>query len=102
MTKNPQLRRAAIALVISGAINIVWLGLDALTDSQKYPYSRGAKIVSVLGAPGGTIADWFAPPGHDAAHFIGGALIAIMSSLLLYAVLAWTILSLLVWWRSRQ
>lgn len=101
MSRNPQSRRIFAALGVSCAINVVWFTLDALAGPTTYHPSRLSKIAGALGYPGGTIADWLAPRGHDAAYFIGGALIAVASSLLFYAVLAWVILTILAWLPSR-
>jgi hypothetical protein len=100
MKKDRRLRRLFVALGISGAINIVWLTLDALTDSTSYQPTRLSKIAGALGYPGGRVANWLTPPGHEATYFVVGALISIVSSLLFYATLAWIVLGLPVWLRS--
>jgi hypothetical protein len=98
MKMNPR-RRVLIALLISFLVNVIWFVLDASTIHKDYQTSR--VIVDMLGAPGGTFADWLAPPGHDAAHIIGGFLLGIGFSFVFYATLAWVIISLPAWWQER-
>jgi hypothetical protein len=87
-------------LGISCAVNVIWLILGSLTAPARY--TRLDTIVEVLGTPGGTVAEWFAPPGHDLAHFLGGVLIALVSSILFYAGLAWAVLSVPEWVRDAR
>jgi hypothetical protein len=100
MKMNP-FRRVMTAVCISLAINMIWLLLDAMSVHQEERTSMSWKIVSVLGGPGGALADWLTPPGHDAAHFLGGILMAIGFSFVFYAGIAWIIISLPAWWRER-
>lgn len=102
MSTNPRLRRIFAAFGIACAINVVWVTLEALIDPTAYQPSRLSRIAGVLGYPGGTIEDWLAQSGHDAAHLVGGALVTLLSSLIFYAALVWVILSLMAWLRSHR
>jgi hypothetical protein len=99
--RNP-IWRTRIAVSVSLVLNAILLGLDAVTSRGQGTGSTASKIVDVLGAPGGFFAEWTVPPGHDAAHIVGGALIAITFSLVFYTFLVWLILSLPAWWLQRQ
>jgi hypothetical protein len=100
MIMNP-FRRVMTAVCISLAVNMIWFLLDAMTTHQDDRPSMSWKIASVLGGPGGAFAEWLAPPGHDAAHFLVGFLMAIGFSFAFYAGIAWIIISLPAWWRER-
>jgi hypothetical protein len=100
MIMNPR-RRAMTAVYISLSLNAILLFLGALSSKQRYSTSRYEKILDVLGGPGSAFADWLAPSGHGAAHFLGGALMSIGFSFAFYGVIAWVIISLPAWWRDR-
>jgi hypothetical protein len=96
------LRRAGIAIAASGVFNGALIGIQFLAVNPRDPgSSRAEKILDPLFAPAGAIADWIAPAGHDAAHFIVGFLVTVVSSLLLYAMPVWAILELLARRRSK-
>lgn len=98
MTKT---RRVLVACVTSVVLNGAVLGLGASIDSDQHPAPLTSKILDVLGAPGSAAGYWPAPTGHGAAHFVGGALIEVLSSIIFYAALAWVVLSLPLWLRQR-
>jgi len=100
MTMNSR-RRALTAFYISLFLHVILLVLGVATSRQDNRTSWSAKIVNMLGSPGGEFGDWLAPPGHGAAHFVGGFLLAVGFSFVFYAVLAWVIISLPTWWRER-
>jgi hypothetical protein len=101
MTKNLKFRRLILASVISVGVNLVWLGLDIVLTSQKYPSGRLRKIVETLGTPGGDFGDWVGPKGHDVGPFLSTFLITIVSSWLFYAVVAWLGLTGVSWLRTK-
>jgi hypothetical protein len=101
MTKTPRIRRLVLALVISGVVNIVWLGLDVFTANRTYGLTIYRRIELALGTPGAVFATWIAPSGHEMGPVLIGVLIAIIFSLFFYATVAWLALSVLAWLRSK-
>src|SRR5579864_7299091 len=100
MTKNKQLRRLFLALMVSGAINVIGIILDSSTNSRRYPPSIPSRIVEIIFSPAGAFAEWVVPAGHDAAHILGAAAVSIVSSLIFYAIVSWVILT--IWARARR
>jgi hypothetical protein len=102
MAQSAQYRRVRIAVLISIALNTVLFVLASIIDARGGSFPRTERILDVLGEPSKAITEWIVPTGHDAAYFLGGALVSILSSIVFYAVLTWVTLSLPAWWRSRQ
>ena len=100
MTKNPQLRRVVIALIVSVALNGILLILDSFTGSQRRSPSLPLRIVEIFFSPSGALTEWLVPAGHDASHILGAILVSIVSSIILYAGIAWIILT--TWARARR
>jgi hypothetical protein len=100
MTQNLRVRRVRIALIFSAVLNGIFIVLDASGSADQYSDSRAARALEVLWKPSGKIAEWLAPAGHDAAHFLGGALIAIVSAVLFYALVVWLLLE--IWARLNR
>ena len=99
---TPRLRRLLVALAISVALNGVLAAPSLSIDVQQSPPSRTEKILDVLTGPSTAFAEWLAPPGHGGTHFVVATAVAILCSIVFYAVLTWVVLSLPVWWRNRQ
>jgi hypothetical protein len=53
-----------------------------------------------MGKPSSAFVDWLVPVGHDAAHFLGGMAVSIVTSIIFYGVIAWIILA--VWARAHR
>jgi hypothetical protein len=91
MKSTRRYRNLLTALAVSVALNFI-LGIVASVaygeNSQRFP--RLARLFDFLAAPSNAIADRLAPSGHEAAHFIGAAIVAIVSSILFYALLVWS------------
>jgi hypothetical protein len=90
------------AFMVSLVINSLFVVIILSTGAPQTTPTRTARIVAALTTPSTALGEWGAPRGHDGLHFVGGAVIAIGSSVLFYAILAWFLLSLPVWWRERQ
>jgi|SRR5579859_197225 len=84
----------AVSVVMNCLLGIV-ASLAYSQHAQRYP--RLARLLDMLGAPSNAIAERLVPPGHDAAHFLGMAIVSIISSIALYAALVW--LTLAIWAR---
>jgi len=93
--------RIRVALMISVVINCLFIAMGLSIDLQRPP-SRAARILADLTEASNAFAAWIAPRGHDTAHFVGGAVIAIVSSFFFYSIFVWFLLSLPVWWRQRR
>jgi hypothetical protein len=91
-----------MALLISGVVNLVWLGLDVFAANQTYPLTIYGRIELALGTPRAVIAGWIAPSGHEMGPTLIGALLAITFSLFFYATVTWLALSVLAWLRPKQ
>lgn len=91
-----QLRSAAVAVMISLALNGVLLVIDFSIHPQQDKLSTIENIVVGLLRPADLLTRWLAP-GHGGAQI----LFLIMSSVVFYAVVAWVALSLPIWWRHR-
>jgi hypothetical protein len=102
MAINQRRWRVKAALITSLAINGVLVLIGLSINPRQYPASRFASFLAALTAPSTALAEWIAPHGHDAPHFAGAAVIAIVSSVLFYAIFVWFLLSLPIWWRQRQ
>jgi hypothetical protein len=98
-----QLRwRVRAAVLISLVINSLFVVIILATGTPQITPTKTQRIVAALTAPSTALGEWSAPRGHDGIHFVGGAVIAVVSSVLFYAIVAWFLLSLPVWWRERQ
>ena len=100
MTKNPQLRRVVIALIVSVTLNGILLILDSFTGSKPGSLSLPVRIVEIFFSPSGALTEWLVPAGHDASHILGAILVSIVSSIIFHAGLAWIILA--TWARARR
>jgi len=96
-------RRIVIAFLISIALNSFLFAVSlSINPRNPVPPNSGVqRIVDVLAAPSSAFAEWVAPRGHGGAHFVITLIAAVVSSVGLYAALAWVLLSLPVWWRHR-
>ena len=92
-----QLWRMVIAFLISIALNGILLTIDFSIDPQQDKLSRIENIVVGLLGPADALTTWLAP-GHGGTQIV----VLIISSVVVYAVTAWVVLSLPVWWRSRE
>jgi hypothetical protein len=101
LTSSPSFRRLILALGISVFLNIVLVVAGSFVDYQKYPLSRTATVVDALGQPGGAVAIWLAPAGHDLPQILAASLISFSASIFFYALLLWIAISLPAWWRNR-
>jgi hypothetical protein len=90
------------AVLISLFINSLFVLIILATGRPQITPTRTQRIVAALTGPATALGEWSAPRRHDGIHFVGGAVIAILSSVLFYAVVQWFLLSLPVWWRERQ
>ena len=98
-----QLRwRVRAAVLISLIINSLFVAFILATGTPRITSTRTQRIVAALTAPSTALEEWSAPWGQDGMHFVGGAVIAIVSSVLLYSNVAWLLLSLPVRWRERE
>src|SRR5579862_394036 len=85
---NVHVRRALLALLISGILNLVLIFVGgALTDSSTHPHPAIGKALNVWGWPGDAVASALIPPGHDLAHFGGMALVGFASLTIFYAAI---------------
>jgi hypothetical protein len=86
----------AIAFLISIALNGILLAIASSVDPRQENLSRVASAANALLKPAEALTEWLAP-GH------GGTQIVVLfgSSVVVYAVVAWVVLSLPVWWRHR-
>ena len=96
MTKNPQLRRIWIALLISVALNSAVVILGAFTEHHSG--SALTQILDLLSVPGGALAELLIPAGHDAAQILGAIAVSLISSVVFYGALVWIVLMA---WASR-
>jgi len=96
MTGRQHLSRIAVAFGISVLFNAALIGAGFLVNPDEWPQPWTVRILSVLGTPGETVAMWLLP-GHSGTHIV----IAVVSSVVFYAVLAWALLTLRVWRRTR-
>jgi hypothetical protein len=101
MTNKRQVRRMLVAGTLSIMLNGILIFLITSVEPEQHRSSIIVKITDALGSPGTGLANWLVPSGHDVAHFLGGAAVAVTSSILFYALLIWVILSLPSWWRDR-
>lgn len=94
--------RLRIAILISLMLNGVLIVLALTVANRQDRSSSIVKLLDMLTSPSTAIAEFVAPRGHDAAHFVGGAIAAIVTSIVLYGLLGWFLLSLPLWWKRRR
>ena len=93
-------QRVLAAVGCSIAFNVVIVALDALVSPTTPPLSRPAAFVDLLEAPG-ALAAQLAPSGHTMAIVGSRMLLWMLSSVLLYAVAFWAMLTIVSWLRDR-
>jgi hypothetical protein len=98
MTKNPQLRRILVALLISLALNGVLLISGPLME--RHPALALARLLDLLGRPAAAFPEWLVPAGHDAVHILGSIAVSALSSVVFYGALAWVMLT--TWARAHR
>jgi hypothetical protein len=84
-----------VALLGSAVINLIWLTLDAITTGAKHSSPILARLVDRLGSPGRIVADAISPSGHSVFSIMSGVAIALMASVVAYAIVVWIGLELL-------
>jgi hypothetical protein len=100
MTKNPQLRRILVALLISVALNVVLIASGPL--AEHHPVSVTSRVLDLLGKPAAAFTQWLVPAGHDAVHVLGAIAVSAVSSVAFYGVLAWVVLTAWAWRGTRR
>jgi len=88
--------RIAIATLISIALHGVLLAIDFSIDFRQDKLSRVESVVVAVLTPAEKFTAWLAP-GHGGAQI----LLPIVFSVVIYAIVAWAVLSLPIWWRNR-
>jgi hypothetical protein len=94
MRPTRQFQRIVAALVVSIALNLIWIALDSSIDPRRYPPSIISRIVEVLGSPAAAFTEWFAP-GHTGKQIV----VLLISSIVFYAALSWVVLAVWAWLR---
>jgi hypothetical protein len=97
-----QRRRVRIGLLTSLILNGILIVLALTVVNRQDRSSSLVRLLDFLSGPSNAVAEVVAPRGHDAAHFVGGAIVSVVLSILLYGVVVWFLLSLPVWWRDRR
>jgi hypothetical protein len=92
-----QLSRIAIAFLISIVLDGILLAIDFSIDPRQNKLSRVEGTVVALLRPGEALTNWLAP-GHGGAQILA----LVVFSVVVYTIVAWVVLSLPVWWRSRE
>ena len=91
-----KLWRTVIAFVVSLVLNGFLLVVAFSVDPRQEKLSGIQRVANVLLEPAGGITDQLVP-GHGGTQIFA----LILFSVLIYALLAWVVLSLPVWWRHR-
>ena len=92
-----QSSKIGVALFISVVLNGIFISVSLRNDPTVYPPSKAQSVVNMLTAPAGTIAEWLAP-GHGGKQILA----LIITSVILYAMMTWCVLSLPGVWRQRH
>jgi hypothetical protein len=96
MGATQQIRRVVFAFVISMILNGGLLAVAFSIDPKQENLSRTASIANALLRPAGALTEYLAP-GHSGAQIV----MLFVTSVLFCTAVAWVVLSLPVWWRSR-
>jgi hypothetical protein len=91
-----QIRHVVFAGFISIMLNGFLLAVASSIDPGQEKLSIVARTANVLLEPGEALTEQLAP-GHSGAQIV----VLFVSSILIYAFVAWIFLSLPAWWRSR-
>jgi hypothetical protein len=100
MTRNPQLRRILVALLISVAIHSVVLSIGPL--AEHHPVSAITSLLDLFDKPSATFVKWVVPAGHDAVHIVGALTVSLVSSVVFYGILTWVMLTAWAQRRTRR
>lgn len=96
MNSFAQFRRVAVAFLVSIGLNCVLVTIDFSIDPRKPKLSTIQNAVVGLLRPAEALSMRFVP-GHGGAQILA----LVIFSILFYALVAWFILSLPMWWRHR-
>lgn len=96
MSATQQLRRIGTASLASIALNGVLLAIDFSIDPRQDRLSTAQRVAAALLRPAEVLAEHLAP-GHGGIQILVG----VVSSVVLYTVLAWALLTLRAWRRTR-
>lgn len=92
------MRRVLLALAYSAILNGILFAV-ALAAALRYPSSMVMRFVTLLLNPPTQLAEKIVPPGHDLWYVASGFVVSMSLSILLYAVPAWVLMTVLAWSR---
>ena len=96
MNSFVQFRRVAVAFLASIVLNCVLVAIDFSIDPRQPKLSAIQNAVVGLLRPAEALSMRFAP-GHGGVQILA----LVVLSVLVYALVAWVLLSLPIWWRRR-